>query len=115
MSLSRFKTCDIRARPGVDLDEGIARRFGRGFARALDARRVVLGRNCRVSSGALSQAVAQALMDEGAEALDLGLCDTEEMYFATDHFGADGRICDRIEYPDGLERDEDGARRCRAA
>ena len=93
MSLTCFKAYDIRGRLGVDLDEGIARRIGRGFARALDARRVVLGRDCRASSEALAQAVAQALMDAGAEVLDLGLCGTEEMYFATAHFGADGGIC----------------------
>ena len=93
MSLTCFKVYDIRGRLGVDLDEGIARRIGRGFARVLQARRVVLGRDCRASSAALAQAVAQALMDEGAEVLDLGLCGTEEMYFATDHFGGDGGIC----------------------
>jgi phosphomannomutase len=93
MSLTCFKAYDIRGRLGVDLDEGIARRIGRGFARALRARRVVLGRDCRASSEALAQAIAQALMAEGAEVLNLGLCGTEEMYFATDHFGANGGIC----------------------
>ena len=93
MSLTCFKAYDIRGRLGIDLDEGIAYRIGRGFARTLNARRVVLGRDCRASSEALAQAVAQALMDEGAEVLDLDLCGTEEMYFATENFGADGGIC----------------------
>ena len=93
MSLTCFKTYDIRGRLGVDLDEGIACRIGRGFARALGARRVVLGRDIRASSGALAAAVARALMDEGCEVLDLGLSGTEEMYFATSHFGADGGVC----------------------
>lgn len=93
MSLTCFKAYDIRGRLGVDLDEGIAHLIGRGFARALDARRVVLGRDCRASSQALSSAVAEALMAEGAEVLDLGLSGTEEMYFATSHFAADGGIC----------------------
>ncbi|MCH8467892.1 MAG: phosphomannomutase [Roseinatronobacter sp.] len=91
--LTCFKTYDIRGRLGVDLDEAIAGRIGRGFARALGARRVVLGRDCRASSQALAQAVARALMAEGAEVLDLGLSGTEEMYFATSHFAADGGIC----------------------
>lgn len=43
MNLTCFKGYDIRGRLDVDLDEGIARSIGRGFARALDARRVVLG------------------------------------------------------------------------
>ena len=93
MTLSCFKAYDIRGRLGVDLDTGIAFRIGRGFARALGARRVVLGRDCRASSAELADQVALALMAEGAEVLDLGLSGTEEMYFATSHFEADGGIC----------------------
>ena len=90
--LNAFKAYDIRGRLGVDLDASIARRIGRGFARALGARRVVLGRDIRASSAELAGAVTQALVDEGVEVLDLGLAVTEEMYFAVTHFGADGGI-----------------------
>lgn len=93
MTLTCFKTYDIRGRLGIDLDPQIAFRIGRGFARALGAQRVVLGRDCRASSQELAQSVAQALLAEGADVLDLGLSGTEEMYFATSHFGADGGIC----------------------
>ena len=93
MSLTCFKAYDIRGRLGFDLDEGIAFRIGRGFARALGAQRVVLGRDNRLSSPDLADAVATGLAEEGAEVLDLGLSGTEEMYFATSHFAADGGIC----------------------
>ena len=93
MQLTCFKAYDIRGRLGIDLDATIAGRIGRGFARALEARRVVLGRDCRASSADLAQAVAAALIAEGVEVMDLGLSGTEEMYFATSHFGADGGIC----------------------
>lgn len=93
MTLTCFKAYDVRGRLGIDLDEGIARRIGRGFARALGAGRVVLARDIRPSSETLAQAVAQALVDEGVEVLDLGLAGTEEMYFATGYLGADGGIC----------------------
>jgi phosphomannomutase len=92
MTLTCFKAYDVRGRLGVDLDERIAFRIGRAFARVLAARRVVLGRDCRASSAALANAVAAGLMAEGCMVLDLGLCGTEEVYFATDHFGADGGI-----------------------
>lgn len=91
--LTCFKAYDIRGRLGVDLDEDIARRIGAGFATALNARRVVLGRDIRSSSEALAAAVAEGLVHQGVEVLDLGLSGTEEMYFATTHFGADGGIC----------------------
>ncbi len=92
MTLTCFKTYDIRGRLGVDLDEKIAYRVGRGFARALQAGKVVVGRDCRASSELLAAAVVNALLAEGVEVLNLGLAGTEEMYHATTHFGADGGI-----------------------
>ena len=93
MILTCFKSYDVRGRLGPELNEAIAHRIGRGFARALSARRVVLARDIRASSAALAGAAAQALVDEGCEVLDLGLAGTEEMYFAVSHFGADAGIC----------------------
>ncbi|QFS84815.1 phosphomannomutase [Roseivivax sp. THAF197b] len=92
-ALTCFKAYDIRGRLGVDLDEEIAYRIGRAFPRALNAKRVVLGRDVRASSESLAGEVAKALVDEGCEVLDLGLSGTEEMYFAVSHFEADGGIC----------------------
>ncbi len=91
--LGCFKAYDVRGRLGVDLDAAIARAIGRAFSRVLGARRVVLGHDCRLSSPGLAAAVAAGLTDEGAEVLALGPCGTEEVYFATDHLGADGGIC----------------------
>lgn len=91
--LTCFKAYDIRGRLGIDLDENIAYRIGAAFAVALDAKTVVLGRDVRASSEELANSVAQGLIDQGCEVFDLGLSGTEEMYFATTHFGADGGIC----------------------
>ena len=91
--LTCFKAYDIRGRLGIDLDENIAYRMGSAFAVALNAKTVVLGRDVRASSEALSKSVAQGLIDQGCEVFDLGLSGTEEMYFATTYFGADGGIC----------------------
>ena len=93
MALTCFKAYDIRGRLGIDLDENIAYSIGAAFAVALDAKTVVLGRDVRASSEALANCVAQGLIDQGCKVLDLGLSGTEEMYFATTNFGADGGIC----------------------
>jgi phosphomannomutase len=93
VALTCFKAYDIRGRLGIDLDDDIAYRIGAAFAVALNAKTVVLGRDVRASSEALAQSVAQGLIEQGCEVLDLGLSGTEEMYFATTHFGADGGIC----------------------
>jgi len=91
--LTCFKAYDIRGRLGDNLDEDIARVIGQGFAVALGAKRVVLGRDIRASSESLAAAVAEGLVAQGVEVLDLGLSGTEEMYFATTHLKADGGIC----------------------
>ena len=93
LELSCFKACDIRGRLGVDLDKNIAYRITAAFAVALEAKTVVLGRDVRASSEELANSVALGLIDQGCDVLDLGLSGTEEMYFATTHFGADGGIC----------------------
>ncbi|MBV0911705.1 phosphohexomutase domain-containing protein [Anianabacter salinae] len=88
--LTCFKSYDVRGTVGVDLDASIAARIGRAFARVTAAREVVLGRDARDTSPMLLDAVARGLMDEGVQVIDIGLCGTEEVYFATEHFGADG-------------------------
>ena len=91
--LTCFKAYDIRGRLGTDLDENIAYRIGAAFAVVLEAKTVVLGRDVRASSEGPASSVAQGLINQGCDVIDLGLSGTEEMYFATTHFGADGGIC----------------------
>ncbi len=90
--LSCFKAYDVRGRIPDQLDEEIARRIGRAFAAALKPKKVVVGRDIRLSSPAMANAVSAGLIDGGADVLDIGLCGTEEVYFATSHLGADGGI-----------------------
>lgn len=87
-----FKAYDLRGRLGEDLDEDVAWRVGRAFAARPSTRRVVVGRDGRASSPALAAALIRGLVEGGVEVLDIGLAGTEEMYFATDHLGADGGI-----------------------
>ena len=93
MTLTCFKAYDVRGRLGHDLDEGIARAIGRGLAAARAPRRAVIGRDARDSSAGLAAALAEGLMAGGVEVVDIGLCGTEEVYFATDHLGADAGLC----------------------
>ena len=90
--LSCFKAYDVRGRVGVEFGPGIAARIAAAFAHVVGAGPVVLGRDCRASSPAIADAVAAALVAAGCDVLDLGLCGTEEVYFATGHLGAVGGI-----------------------
>ncbi len=87
-----FKSYDVRGRLGVDLDPDLAYRIGRAFAQVLTPGVVVVGRDVRDSSPVLQTAVIRGLCDEGVDVIDLGLCGTEEVYFATDHFAAGGGL-----------------------
>ena len=91
-ALTCFKAYDIRGRLGEELNSAIAFQIGRAFAVGLSANRVVIGRDCRASSAELMQATVEGLLAQGVEVIDLGLCGTEEMYFATTFFAADGGI-----------------------
>ncbi|MEM6421121.1 MAG: phosphomannomutase [Pseudomonadota bacterium] len=88
MTASPFKAYDIRGRIGETLDEDLAHALGRALAATLDPGHVVLGRDIRASSEALEAALAAGLVAGGVAVTTIGLCGTEEVYFATDHLDA---------------------------
>ena len=90
--LTCFKAYDVRGRLGEELNEDIAYRIGRAFAQHLQAKRVVVGSDVRLSSELLKQALAKGLMDAGADVIDIGTTGTEEVYFAAFHLDVDGGI-----------------------
>jgi phosphomannomutase len=91
-SLSCFKAYDVRGQVPNQLNEDVAYRIGRAYAAFLNPYRVVVGRDIRLTSHTLSKALAKGLMEGGADVLDIGLCGTEEVYFATFHYRTDGGI-----------------------
>lgn len=90
MELTCFKAYDIRGELGSQLNTDIAYRIGRAFAYYLKPKKVVVGWDVRETSPELKDAFAQGVLDFGADVMDLGLCGTEEVYFATDFLKADG-------------------------
>ncbi len=92
MNLSCFKAYDIRGRLGEELNETLAYGIGRAYAEQFRAAQVVVGRDVRHSSEGLCRALARGLTDGGVDVFDVGLCGTEEIYFATFHAGFGGGI-----------------------
>jgi len=92
MKLPCFKAYDIRGRLGEELNEDIAYRIGRAYAQHLSARRVAVGGDIRLTSEPLKQALANGLMDGGADVIDIGMTGTEEVYFAVFYLDVDGGI-----------------------
>ena len=90
-----FKAYDIRGRVPDELNPQLARDIGRAFAAVFAPRKVVVGRDIRLSSASLTKALISGLLDSGVDILDLGLCGTEEIYhaaFSLESDGVDGGI-----------------------
>jgi phosphomannomutase len=87
-----FMAYDIRGRIPDQLNEDIAFRIGRSYAEFLKPKQIVVGRDVRLSSESLCDALSQGLMESGVNVFDIGLCGTEEVYFATFHHHLDGGI-----------------------
>jgi phosphomannomutase len=90
--LACFKAYDIRGRVPEELDPVLAYRLGAAYAERFAPKCVALGRDVRDSGPALLHALALGLNRGGAEVLDIGLCGTEEIYFASTRPGVDGGI-----------------------
>ncbi len=87
-----FKAYDVRGRVPDQLNEDIARRIGRAFAEVVKPRQVVVGHDIRLTSESIKAALTEGLLQQGVDVYDIGLCGTEEIYFATSHAGMDGGI-----------------------
>ena len=80
--LSAFKAYDIRGRVPDVLNAPLASALGRAVVEILGARQVVVGRDARLSGPLLREALVDGLRAAGAEVTDIGLCGTEEIYYA---------------------------------
>lgn len=93
MNITCFKAYDIRGRVPDELNEDVAYRVGRAYVEFLNAKKVVVGHDIRLTSDTLTNALAKGLTDAGADVIHIGQCGTEEVYFATFELGVDGGIC----------------------
>ncbi|RYE69188.1 MAG: phosphomannomutase/phosphoglucomutase [Oxalobacteraceae bacterium] len=86
LSNTIFKAYDIRGVIGTTLDEGIARKVGQAFGAAVLAkgeRKVVIGRDGRLSGPGLGKALTEGLQAVGVDVIDLGMVATPMLYFGT--------------------------------
>ncbi len=95
-----FKAYDVRGIYPDQMDEELAYRIGRGFARVLSdlqdvpvgELRVALGRDMRLSAPSMSEAYARGMSDEGADVLDVGMVGTEMVYWTVGSRELDGGL-----------------------
>ncbi len=99
-----FKAYDIRGTYPDLLNDTMAWQIGYGAAKYLrqDAanagestpmmRNIVVGRDMRLSSPSLAKHLMQGICDQGANVVDVGLCDTSMIYFAVNHLDCAGGV-----------------------
>jgi phosphomannomutase len=92
IKIESFKAYDIRGQIPNQLNPDICYRIGNATAAFLAGKRIVIGRDMRLSSNEFADAVASGLVAAGVDVLDIGLCGTEMVYFAVKHLEADGGI-----------------------
>src|SRR5205085_3037372 len=87
-----FKAYDVRGIYPDELDEEGAYAIGRAYVQQFEPRRIAVGRDMRLSSPQMAEAVIAGASDEGAHVLDLGLVGTEMVYFAVGSLGLEGGV-----------------------
>lgn len=91
-SLPCFKAYDVRGIVPDELDTDLAYRIAQAYADLFRPDRVAIGRDIRPSGVEIAGALTQGFVDAGVDVVDLGLCGTEEVYFATFHLELGGGI-----------------------
>ena len=80
-----IKAYDVRGVVGEDIDEAFVRDVGAAFASLLreeEETTVAIGHDMRPSSPQLADAFAEGVTSQGLDVIQLGLCATDELYFA---------------------------------
>ncbi len=87
-----FKSYDIRGVFGAEWNGDVAHRIGAHLPALLGAKRILVGRDARLSSDEVHRELLRGITESGCDVWDIGLCDTPAVYFSTAHFDADGSV-----------------------
>jgi phosphomannomutase len=77
------KAYDVRGVVPDQWDERLSRAFGAAFVRVTGATSIVVGHDMRPSSPGLARAFAEGAASYGASVVEIGLCSTDQLYFAS--------------------------------
>ncbi|MFF9589567.1 phosphomannomutase/phosphoglucomutase [Streptomyces sp. NPDC014646] len=86
------KAYDVRGVVPDQWDESSAEYFGAAFVEVTAADAIVIGHDMRPSSPGLSAAFARGAAARGADVTLIGLCSTDQLYFASGSLGLPGAM-----------------------
>ncbi len=90
-----YREYDIRGVIGEDITEDEFITMGRGFGsyfRGLGKRRILLARDCRLTSPVISEEVTEGLISTGCDVMDGGICPTPTFYFGVRRLEVEGGL-----------------------
>ena len=85
--MGAFHAYDIRGVWNKDFDKDTCYKVGYFIPQLLSADKVLVGRDCRLSSPEIHDALISGITDAGADVYDLGLSTTPLVYFGTAKYG----------------------------
>ncbi|MEU0203866.1 MULTISPECIES: phosphomannomutase/phosphoglucomutase [unclassified Streptomyces] len=77
------KAYDVRGVVPDQWDESLAELFGAAFVQVTGASAIATGHDMRPSSPGLSRAFARGAARQGADVTEIGLCSTDQLYYAS--------------------------------
>ncbi|MER7666264.1 MULTISPECIES: phosphomannomutase/phosphoglucomutase [unclassified Streptomyces] len=86
------KAYDVRGVVPDQWDEALAELFGAAFVQVTGADAIVVGHDMRPTSPGLSGAFARGAAALGADVTLIGLCSTDQLYFASGHYDLPGAM-----------------------
>src|SRR5215204_5459526 len=89
---SIFKAYDVRGLYPQEVNEDAARLIGRAFVAYLNAKRIAVSRDMRLSSPSMAAAFIEGARLQGADVVDYGMMGTDMLYFAVARDGHDGGV-----------------------
>ena len=87
-----FKAYDVRGLYPQEVNEEAARLIGRGFVAYLNAKRIAVSRDMRLSSPSMAAAFIDGATAQGADVVDYGMMGTDMLYYAVARDGHDGGV-----------------------
>lgn len=86
-----FKTYDIRGIYPEEINEEAVNKIGAAFAIYLKGKtdNIVVGRDARISSPSLFNALVEGIISQGTNVIDIGICTNPMLIFATKKIGGD--------------------------
>jgi phosphomannomutase len=99
-----FKNADIRAIYPQEIDEELVYFVARAFVEEFGYKKVLVGRDMRLSTPALHEAFVKGATDSGAEVVDIGMVHSPMLYYASGTLELPGAMITASHSPKAIQR-----------